>query len=258
MANESLDADRAIRRLAASRLISLAGTQAAYIALLALVYDRSHGSGSWLAAALIAALVARVVVSPWAGSLGDRFDRRWVMIASDLAAAACFVAIVHTGSLAGLVVLAAAAAIAETPFSPASAALLVMIVPEQRRGWASGLVAAGSSTGLVVGSAVGGVLVAAFGPAVAFEVNAASFVVSAVLVSTIGGRYVVEAGESGDDHGVLAGVRFVASQQVLRTAASSVALVALGIGMVNLAELPLFLAIGAGRTRDAARLPAAR
>jgi MFS family permease len=126
------------RRLAASRLISLGGTQAAYIALLAPAYDRSHGSGSWLAAALIAALAARVAVSPWAGSLGDRFDRRRVTTASDVAAAACFLVIAQAGSLVALVALSAAASIAEAPFSPASSALVAMIVPTERRGWANG------------------------------------------------------------------------------------------------------------------------
>jgi MFS family permease len=238
----------AVRRLAASRLISLAGTQAAYIALLALVYDRSHGSGSWLAAALIAALAARVAVSPWAGSLGDRFDRRRVMIASDVAAAACFLAIAQAGSLVALVALSAAASIAEAPFSPASSALLAMIVPAERRGWANGAVAASSSAGMLIGAACGGLLVATLGPTVAFQANAASFLLSAVLVYSVKGRFVVERACGDTQRGVLAGVRLVASQPILRTAALSVGLVALGLGMANLAELPLFLAIGAGKT----------
>ena len=238
----------AVRRLAGSRLISLAGTQAAYIALLALVYDRSHGSGSWLAAALIAALAARVAVSPWAGSLGDRFDRRRVMIASDVAAAACFLAIAQAGSLVVLVALSAAASIAEAPFSPASSALVAMIVPAERRGWANGVVSASSSAGMLIGAACGGLLVATLGATVAFQANAASFLVSAVLVFSVKGRFVVEPDGSDRQRGVLAGVRLVASQPILRTAALSVGLVALGLGMANLAELPLFLSMGAGKT----------
>ncbi len=238
----------AVRRLATSRLISLAGTQSAYIALLALVYDRSHGSGSWLAAALIAALAARVVVSPWAGSLGDRFDRRRVMIASDVAAAACFLAIAQVDSLVALVALSAAASIAEAPFSPASSALVAMIVPAERRGWANGAVSASSSAGMLIGAACGGLLVATLGATVAFQVNAASFLVSAALVYSVKGRFVVERERGEAQRGVLAGVRLVASQPILRTAALSVGLVALGLGMANLAELPLFLSIGAGKT----------
>jgi MFS family permease len=248
MALERSKPTPAIRRLAASRFISLAGTQAAYIALLALVYDRSHGSGSWLAASLVAALAARVAVSPWAGSLGDRFDRRRVMIASDIAAAACFLAIAQTGSLIALVALSAAASIAEAPFSPASSALLAMVVSDDRRGWANGAVSASSSAGMLIGAAFGGLLVSTLGAAFAFEANAASFLLSAALVYSVKGRFVVDRQDGDEHHGVLAGVRFVASQRVLRTATMSVGLVVLGLGMVNVAELPLFLAIGAGKT----------
>src|SRR5438132_64376 len=91
--------ESAIYRIAVARLISWMGTEAAYIALIALVYERSGGSGVWISAALLAALGARVVVSPWAGLLGDYFDRRTVMITSDLGAAACFTAIATTHSL---------------------------------------------------------------------------------------------------------------------------------------------------------------
>jgi MFS family permease len=249
MAAEPPDAEPYIRRLVASRLISLTGTQASYIALLAVVYHRSHGSGSWLAATLIAALAARVAASPWAGSLGDRFDRRRVMIGSDLCAAVCFIAIAQTDSLTGLVVLSAAAGIAEAPFSPASSALVAMLVSDERRGWANGAISASSSAGMLMGSAFGGLLVATVGTTVAFQANAASFLLSAALIYSVKGRFVVEELDvDSDHHGVLRGVRLVASQRVLRTAAVSVGLVALGLGMANLAELPLFLAIGAGQT----------
>src|SRR2546421_4661678 len=174
-------AERAIHRLALARLISWVGTEAAYIALIALVYDRSHASGVWISAALLSTLAARVLVSPWAGSLGDYLDRRVVMICSDLAAASCFVAISQVHSLPVLVALAAVAGIAEAPFSPASTALLAMVVPEGRRGWASGTVSAGSSTGMLIGAACGGLLVASFGAASAFLINALSFVASAAL-----------------------------------------------------------------------------
>jgi MFS family permease len=240
-------ARRAIRRLALARLISWAGTQAAYIALIALVYERSDGSGVWISAALLSALGARVLVSPWSGSLGDYFDRRVVMICSDLAAAGCFVAISQTHSLPILVALAAVAGVAESPFSSASSALLPMLVPEERRGWATGAVSAGSSAGMLVGAACGGLLVASFGAASAFLINAVSFVVSAALVYSIRGHFRVRIEPDSEHRGALQGVSLILSQRILRTSTLSVALVALALGMTNVAELPLFISIGAGK-----------
>ena len=50
-------------------------------------------AAAWVSAALLAWIGVGGLVSPIAGSLGDRYDRRRVMIASDLAGAATFAAI---------------------------------------------------------------------------------------------------------------------------------------------------------------------
>ena len=240
--------DTAIRRLAIARFVSWAGSQAANIALLALVYERSNGSGEWISAALLAALGARVIASPWAGSLGDYFDRRLVMVGSDLVAAACFVAISQVGSLPLLVALAGVAGMAEAPFGPASGALISMLVPDERRGWANGMLSIGVASGMVLGAAFGGVLVATLGASMAFLVNAGSFVLSAALVISIGGKFVSGAREHPEQRGVLKGVHFMLETRMVRLTVLSAALVALALGMVNVAELPYFLDIGAGKT----------
>ena len=240
--------DTAIRRLAIARFVSWAGSQAANIALLALVYERSNGSGEWISAALLAALGARVIASPWAGSLGDYFDRRLVMVGSDLVAAACFVAISQVGSLPLLVALAGVAGMAEAPFGPASGALISMLVPDERRGWANGMLSIGVASGMVLGAAFGGVLVATLGASTAFLVNAGSFVLSATLVISIGGKFVSGAREHSEQRGVLKGVHFMLETRMVRLTVLSAALVALALGMVNVAELPYFLDIGAGKT----------
>ena len=47
------EARRNVRRVSIAKLISQAGSGAAWIALVAIVYDRTDGSGVWLAAALV-------------------------------------------------------------------------------------------------------------------------------------------------------------------------------------------------------------
>lgn len=235
-------------RLTAARLISWSGGQAAYIALIALVYQRSGGSGAWISAALLASLGARVAASPWAGSLGDYFDRRLVMIGSDLAAAASFVAITRVHSLPLIVLLAAVAGIAESPFGPASGGLVTMIVPEDRRGWANGTLSIGTSSGTLLGAALGGLLVAAFGASTAFLLNAASFVASAAFSATITGHFASGARGSAEHAGIWRGLRLLAVERVLRLSTAGLALVALAVGMTNVVELPFFVAIGAGST----------
>src|SRR5947209_1283979 len=86
----------AVFRLAAARAISLAGSEAAYLALVALVYHKT-GSAYWVSAAVLAMVGAATLAGPFAGALGDRYDRRLVMIASDVTAAGAFlgIALVH-------------------------------------------------------------------------------------------------------------------------------------------------------------------
>ena len=78
-----------VRRLAVARLISLTGSAAAYLALNYAIYQRTH-SAVWVAAALLLTFGTLGAAGPFAGALGDRFDRRKVMIVSDLTGAVCF------------------------------------------------------------------------------------------------------------------------------------------------------------------------
>jgi MFS family permease len=236
-----------VRRVSIAKLISQAGSGAAWIALVAIVYDRTDGSGLWLAAALVGSFAVRALAGPWVGALGDRFDRRTVMVSSDLAAAAAFVGLAFADEPIVLVLLAAVAALAEAPFGPAANAQLVMLVPEEQRAWATATRSAAIGAGLVIGGVVGGALVAAFGAPATFLVNAVSFVVSAALVLRVtGGPYRAEPSVEPAHEGVWAGVRIVAGERALRLTAASVGLGLLGTGMMNTAEYPLFVQLGSG------------
>ncbi len=232
--------------LSASRLISTVGGMVSYVALVAVVYDRSGHSGGWVAAALVVMFGVSALAGPWAGALGDRVDRRRLMIGSDLAAAATFVAIAFAHSLPLLVVLAGLSALAEAPFGPASQALLVMLVPEDRRTWATATRASSASAGMLLGGALGGFAVAAFGGTASFLANAASFVVSAAFVSRIKGSYRATPSEHGTDRGVSEGFRLVVSSPALRLTLLATSVGLLGTGMVNVAEYPLFVDMGGG------------
>jgi MFS family permease len=237
---------RHVASLAVARMISTTGTRAATVALLAAVYIRSGGSGAWVAATVFTQFGTSVLTGPWAGAIGDRLDRRLVMLVSDLAAAAAFVAIASAHSPLLLVVLSAVAAVVQSPFGPASSAFLVMLVPESERARATAARASGNAVGTFLGGALGGGLVAAFGVSTAFLVNAGSFVVSALLVSSIRGKYRAEASTDPAHAGIWAGVRFIARNDALRLviAANGAALV--GYGMINVGEYPLFAILGSG------------
>ena len=237
---------RNIAFLSASRLISTVGAMVSYVALVAVVYQRSGHSGGWVAAALVVMFGVSALVGPWAGALGDRLDRRLLMIGSDVAAAATFVGIAFAHSLPLLVVLAGLSALAESPFGAASQALLVMLVPEDKRTWATATRSSSASAGMLLGGALGGFLVATLGGTTSFLLNAASFVISAALVSRIKGTYRATPSPDGTDRGVSEGFRFVLSNPALRLTLLATSVGLLGTGMINVAEYPLFVDMGGG------------
>src|SRR5205823_8981910 len=96
---------------------------AAFLALNFTIYQRT-GSAGWLAATLLLTFGVPGLVSPFAGFLGDRFDRRAVMIASDLTSAALFLVMALVRSPGPLLAVAFLTAVAETPFESASAAAI--------------------------------------------------------------------------------------------------------------------------------------
>jgi len=235
-----------VRRLALARLVSMAGGEAAFVALVGLVLDRTR-SPLWVSAALLAWLGVGGLATPLAGALGDRFDRRRVMIASDLAGAACFAALALASAPLVIVALAALAALAEAPFLPASAAAITNLVPDADLPWANGLVSAGRATGQLAGPIAGGVLVATAGPATAFAVNAGSFVVSSAIVATARGSYATRRDATHDRHGDLgAGFRVLRRDPLLRALTIAWVTFLLGVGTLLVAELPLARQLGAG------------
>ena len=236
---------RTARRLALSRLVSVSGGSAAYIALVAAIYGET-GSALWVSAAIFSSVVASAASAPFAGWIGDRFDRRRVLIGADLAAATVSLAMAATANhAAALVVLLGLSAVAQAPFSPASAAALPNLVRPEDVPRANALVAATSSAGYLLGPLLGGALLAVgASPAGVFVVDAATFVFSAALVLAI--RRPFGRGSTEEQPGVLAGVRLIVRDRGLRVPVLAGMVSLVGIGIVDVASYPLSLELDGG------------
>jgi MFS family permease len=236
---------RIARRLALGRLISLSGGSAAYIALVAAIYGET-GSALWVSAAIFSSVVASVASAPLAGWIGDHFDRRRVLIGSDVAAAVVSLGMAATSEHAvALVVLLGVSSVAQAPFEPASAAAMPNVVPPADVPRANALVAATSSAAYLLGPLIGGlVLGVGASPAAVFGVDAATFVLSALLVASIGrplGR-----GSTEEHPGALAGMRLIVREPVLRLPVLAGMVPLVGVGIVDVASYPLSLDLDGG------------
>jgi MFS family permease len=234
------------RRLALSRLASLTAGSAAYIALISAIYNET-GSALWVSGALFAGVVGSVVGAPAAGWIGDRFERRRVMVGSDLAAAVVASAMALTiDSALALTLLFGLLAVVESPFEPSSASAMPNLVPPESLPRANALVAATSSASYLLGPLLGGLLLGAGASAPQLlAVDAVSFVVSAALVVSIRQPFGLGGGTEAEP-GIWAGVRLIVHEPVLRVLITASMVSLLGMGIVNVANYPLSIHLGGG------------
>jgi len=181
---------RDYRLLTAGSLVSLFG-DGVFVASIALQVYRLSDLPSALSAVtfvVIASQTATLLLGGWAA---DRFDRRRVLLATDLvrgAATGTMGALSVTGTLElwHIWVLVGVHGVANGFFNPASTAFVPHLVPAEDLPEANALLAAGRPVmRTLAGPAVGGVLVAVAGPGLSFLLDAATFAFSAAMLALI-------------------------------------------------------------------------
>lgn len=232
-----------MRRLAAARLVSILGTAAANVALLVIMFDRT-GSAAWVAASLVATHGVQVFFALFTAGLGDRSDRRRIMIVCEIAGGLCFAAMVFAPAPLPLLVVALLGAVVASPFHSASGAAIPNLVGDEDLSWANSLVSSGRNLGMTLGPLLGGFLAATLGADYVFGLNAVSFLLSAAVLATVRGRFSGERPSSGDFQGVQAGLVFLWRDRVLRTLLLAEAVLVLGIGLVQVSRVPLVESFG--------------
>ena len=210
-----------LRRLELAWSGSIIGQWGYEVALAVFAY-RAGGATAVGLVALVRLLPA-AVVAPFAALLGDRFRRKRIMVAADLArviAMAGAAAAVFGGAPpVAVYALAAVAAVTGTAFGPAQSALLPSLArsPEELTA-ANATSTTLESLGFFVGPALGGLLLAVTSVGAVFAMTAALFLWSAVVLGRMGGDSRGEPGVEGDSilREALAGFRAIAVERRLR------------------------------------------
>jgi MFS family permease len=173
---------REFRVLWSAVILSTAGDRLALVALTLLVYDRTKSP-------LLAAVVYATGYLPWVigglflAELADRYPRRSVMVFCDAARAVLVAAMVvpHVPVWV-LVALLFAATTFAPPFESAKASVTPDILHGERYVLGTAVLQTTLLAGQVVGAAVGGVAVAFLGVRSSLAIDAATFVVSGLLI----------------------------------------------------------------------------
>ncbi len=173
--------EKSFRRLWLGELVSYLGdwfnTIAVYTSVQALT-----DSAQAIAAVMVAKTLPTFLVSPIAGPIIDRFDRRRLLIASDLARAVCVLGLIashRTGSIAGLLAFTTVMIMFSGVVLPTRNAVLPMIVKPEDLPMANALGGGTWSIMLAIGAALGGFATQFLGVTASFLIDGVTFLLSA-------------------------------------------------------------------------------
>jgi predicted MFS family arabinose efflux permease len=179
--------NRDFRRLFMGGLVSQTGDWFNSVALFTLLLSLT-GSGEAVGYILIIKLLPSFFVGPLAGVVADRFNRKTVMIVSDIVRGLLvlgFLLVQRPEQVWIVYVLAAIEVAVSSFFDPAKSASIPNLVSREELIPANALSAASWSVTLALGAALGGVVTDAFGRNTAFVIDSISFFVSAAYISAV-------------------------------------------------------------------------
>ena len=233
------------RNLWYGQVISELGNWVNSIALYALILQLT-GSGMAMAAAMMAKLLPMVIISPFAGVVIDRIDRKTVLIVSDILrcfTVLCFL-IVESREDLWLVYALTLFEVALTGFfEPARSAILPSIVKKNHLVTANVISGATWSIMLTLGAALGGFVVSLFGVKVAFILDALTYLLSAWFIIKISypntkSEEPIKKNNSSGIKGLLEGGRYLISHPIVLALALLKSGMAIKGGIMTL--IPLF------------------
>ena len=204
--------NKRFRKLWLSGFISGVGDWLVIGLLIPLVSTLSGGSSFAVAGIMIAKIIPSLLFSSVIGVFVDRFDRRRLMIACDLARALLSLFLLTTNSLGAIYLVVLLMEVASLFFNPARNALIPRIVAPEEVTIANGLAYTTQQASMIIGLTMSGAIMAAveavvrallasgvpfidllagplqvalLGPRAGVVVNSATFVISALVLSTI-------------------------------------------------------------------------
>jgi MFS family permease len=179
----------AFRLLLAGRTVAMFGSALASIALAFAVLDLT-GSATDLGIVLAARSIPQVIFLLVGGVIADRLPRHkvllWTNVVSGVSQGVAAALLLTDNATITLLVLVEIVNGSSSAFTfPASAGMLPQTVPPNRLQPANVIFRMGTTAALVGGTSLGGVLVAAFGPAWGLAIDAGTFFVAAICFGAI-------------------------------------------------------------------------
>jgi MFS family permease len=241
---------RDLRLLMSAFGVDQIGSWSYLIVISVYVFDRTH-STQWLAILGVCRWGPSLLLASYGGVLADRYQRVTVMVVSALASAALMAgmaAVVAAAAPVGFVLaISALSSIAGAPYQPAAGALTPEVVGEKDLAAANSIFSALENLVVVVGPGIGGLLLLTGRPVISVVINAASYLIAAVVISRLKVR---SRGGGEADGGTLqqltAGLRALAARPVALAVILFCGLDSAVYGATTVLYVPLSIRLGTG------------
>jgi len=184
---ELLRGNRNFRQLWLGQVVSQMGDWFDTIALYTIILNLT-GSGRHIGLLMVARFVPSFVFGSLSGVVADRFNRRTIMIVSDLLRAVVvlgFLLVRRADQLWIIYFLTVLQLAFSTFFEPAKTAVIPSIVSDRELVAANAISSVTWSAMLTLGAAIGGLVTGLFGTDVSFILDGLSFVLSAALIASV-------------------------------------------------------------------------
>lgn len=187
-----LNSNHDFAKLWAAQLVSLLGDWFSTIVVSALIITYTQGTGYQgiaVSGFLIARMLPPLLMRPWAGVLADRFDRKRLLIVSDLLRAVAVLGLLFASQspeyLPLIYVIVIVQFMISSVFEPARNAIMPSVLYRHQLIIGNTLSSVTWSAMLAIGAISGGLVAEIFGTQMALLIDASTFVVSALLVMWI-------------------------------------------------------------------------
>lgn len=166
------------------RFISYIGSGIQQIAIPLFILDITH-SGVMMGLFSLLTIVPNIITSPFSGILGDREDRKKLMIISDyirgiIISFLGFLAMIGKLDIYILFMSQIIISIMDSIFTSSSSALLPELLPEDKLMKAMSVRGGLDASSMIIGPILGGIIYGIFGIKIIFYLNGISFIISGI------------------------------------------------------------------------------
>lgn len=184
---ELLRVNPLFRKYWCANAVSMLGEWFNTVALFVLI-ERLTNSALAIGAVFVLRMFALAVPQVFTGVLADRYSRKWLMVTANVASAILVLALFMVDDVGDVWLIYAVAGglmALHAVYVPAENAALPNLVRENELLTANALNSATWSASLAIGASIGGLVVAKWGVEVAFVIDSATFLVAAIMLSTL-------------------------------------------------------------------------